>query len=150
MLRLFYYNFKTLSCDPDNYIKVKFKKDVVYSNGFNFVENGKLKNEYRKEVFLIQYENNRYMPNDKLTISKEKEIKIVFKSPMISTTNFFYDYYDPNVEYIISIDLSHFDSSKLQSSDSMFSGCISLEYIDFSYFNSQLLANVNNMFYNCN
>ena len=144
------YNFKTLSCDPDNYIKVKFKKDVVYSNGFNFVENGKLKNEYRKEVFLIQYENNRYMPNDKLTISKEKEIKIVFKSPMINTTNFFYDYYDPNVEHIISIDLSHFDSSKLQSSDSMFSGCISLEYIDFSNFNSQLLANINNMFYNCN
>ena len=83
------YNFKTLSCDPDNYIKVKFKKDVAYSNGFNFVENGKLKNEYRKEVFLIQYENNRYMPNDKLTISKEKEIKILFKSPMINTTNFF-------------------------------------------------------------
>ena len=48
-----YYNFTILRCDPDNYIKVKFKKDVSYPHGFSFVEYDKSENEYRTEVYSI-------------------------------------------------------------------------------------------------
>ena len=71
----------------------------------------------------------------------------MFNSTNNSTTKFLYDYLDPNVEHVISIDLSHFNSSLLESSDNMFSGCTSLESIDLSNFNAPLLKNTNNMFF---
>ena len=62
----------------------------------------------------------------------------------------FYDYFDPNVEQIISIDFSHFNSSLLESAESMFYGCTSLETINLSNFNAPLLEKMNNMFFHCN
>ena len=144
------YNFETLSCDPDNYIKLKFKEDVNYPYGFSFIQNNQKQNEFRTEIYLIQYDHIRYKQNEALNISKDKDVKIVFNSLISTTTKFFYDYYDPNVEYIISMDLSHFNSSLLESSDSMFSGCTSLESIDLVNFNAPLLTNMNNMFFQCN
>lgn len=89
---------------------------------------------------MIQYEHNRYKPNEALIISKDKKIKIVFNSTIQRATKFFYDYYDSNVKHIISIDLSHFNSSLLESSESMFYGCISLESINLANFNAPLLV----------
>ena len=56
-----------------------------------------------------------------LVVPKDKEVKIVFNSVLSSTTKFFYDNLEPNAEHIESIDLSHFNSSLLESADSMFS-----------------------------
>ena len=144
------YNFETLCCDPDNYIIVKFKEDISYPYGFSFVEYDQSQNEYRSEIYLIIKDHDRFKPNEALNISKGEEIKIIFNSSITSTAKFFYDYYDPNVEHIISIDLSHFNSSLLELSEYMFYGCVSLESIDLSNFNAPLLENMNNMFFHCN
>ena len=142
------YDFEKLRCDPDNYIAIKFKNDVYYPNGFGFVDE-QTQNEYRKGIYFIKYNKIRHSSNESLIIPKGKEVRIVFNSTINSTTKFFYDYLDPNVEHIISIDLSHFNSSLLESSDNMFSGCTSLESIDLSNFNAPLLKNTNNMFFHC-
>ena len=97
--------------DLDNYIKVKYKKDVTYSYGFSIIEYDKSENQYRSDIYLINNNNTSYNPNEALTIKENTEIIIGFNSTLKSLAKFFYDYYDPNVEYISSIDLTHFDSS---------------------------------------
>ena len=114
------YNIETTSCDPDNYIKVKYKKDVTYSYGFSIIEYDKSENQYRPDIYLINNNNKRYKPNEALIIEKNIEIKILYNSKLKSLEKFFYDYYDPNVEYISSIDLTHFDSSSIESLESAF------------------------------
>ena len=111
-------------------IAIKFKNDVYYPNGFGFVDE-QTQNEYRKGIYFIKYNKIRHSSNESLIIPKGKEVRIVFNSTINSTTKFFYDYLDPNVEHIISIDLSHFNSSLLESSDNMFSGCTSLNQLTF-------------------
>ena len=59
------------------------------------------------------------------------------------------DYYDPNVKYISSKNLTHFDSSLVESLESTFYGCISLESIDLSTFTSPTLTNMSQTFFNC-
>ena len=54
------YNIETTSCDPDNYIKVKYKKDVTYSYGFSIIEYDKSENQYRPDIYLINNNNKRY------------------------------------------------------------------------------------------
>ena len=54
------YNLETSSCDPDNYIKVKYKKDVTYSYGFSIIEYDKSENQYRPDIYLINNNNKRY------------------------------------------------------------------------------------------
>ena len=143
------YNFELLRCDPDNYFRVKFKNEVKYPYGFGFVEYDQSPNEFRTEIYFIKYKHDKYKPDESLIIPKDEEIRIVFNSSLTNTTKFFYDYLDQNVEHIILIDLSHFNSSILESADRMFSGCTSLEYIDMSNFNAPLIKNMSNMFFHC-
>ena len=135
--------------DPDNYIKVKYKKDVTYSYGFSKIEYDKSENKYRSDIYLINNNNTSYKPNETLIIKENTEIKIVFNSTLKSLAKFFYDYYDPNVEYISSIDLTHFDSSLIESLESTFYGCISLESIDLSKFAAPSLTNMAQTFFHC-
>ena len=101
--------------DLDNYIKVKYKKDVTYSHDFSIIEYDKSENQYRSDIYLINNNNTSYNPNEALTIKENTEIIIGFNSTLKSLAKFFYDYYDPNVEYISSIDLTHFNSSLIES-----------------------------------
>ena len=104
------YNLETSSCDTNNYIKVKYTKDVTYSYGFNIIEYDKSENQYRSYIYLINSNNKRYKPNETLII-KEYKNKNIFKFIIHNFRKFFYDYYESNVENIISIDLTNFDSS---------------------------------------
>ena len=115
-------------------IKVKYKKEVTYPYGFSINEHDKSENQYRKDIYLINKKSKRYKPNENLTIEENTEIKIVFNSTIKSLAKFFYVYYDPNAEYISSIDFTYFDSSSLESLESTFYGCDSLESIDLSTF----------------
>jgi hypothetical protein len=54
---------------------------------------------------------------------------------------------DPNCLNIISIDLSHFNASLVNSANNMFYGCSSLEYLDISNFRPINLINQSNAFY---
>ena len=114
-----------------------------------FVEYEQSPNEFRTGIYFIKYKHDKYKPDESLIIPKDEEIRIVFNSSLTNTTKFFYDYLDQNVEHIILIDLSHFNSSILESADRMFSGCTSLEYIDMSNFNAPLIKNMSNMFFHC-
>ena len=132
-----------------NYIRVKFINSVSYTKGFGFDEYYQAPNEYRRGIDLIQINGKSYKPNEALTISKNSEIKIIFNYTQTNLTNFFHSYYDPNVEEIISIDLSHFDSSLLEASEGLFYGCISLQSIDLTNFTAPLLTNMDKMFFSC-
>ena len=77
-------------------------------------------------------------------------MKLYFSKKVLSLKKFFYDYSEPNVEYISSINLTYFDSSSLESLESTFYGCISLESIDLSTFNAPFLTNMAKTFFHCN
>ena len=144
------YNIKINDCVfGDNYIKVRFKKEVIYPDGFGFVEYDKSENEYRKDIDSIKLNQDNFQKNETLTIPEGSEIKIYFNYPVTSLEKFFYDYYDPNVEFILSVDLSHFNISLLESTEGMFYGCTSLESIDLSNFDAPLIKNMHNMFFHC-
>ena len=134
---------------PENYIIVKYKEKVTYPYGFSIVEYDKSENKYRKDIYLISKRVKRYKPSETLTIEENEEIKIVFNSTTKSLSKFFYDYYEPNVIYISSIDLTHFDSSSIGNLESTFSGCISAESIDLSTFTAPFLTNMTQTFFNC-
>ena len=72
-----------------------------------------------------------------------------FTSPVTSMEKFFAQENDNNMANVVSIDLSHFDSSSIENMGSMFSGCSSLESIDLSKFDTTKVINMANMFEGC-
>ena len=116
------------SCAQANYIVAKFNKDVSYPYGFGYIEYDKSPNKYRSEIYLIRNENN---------------------STLANLTKFFYFYDDPNVEYLQSLNFAFFNSSLLESMDSTFYGCTSLESIYLTNFEAPLLTNMNSTFFHC-
>ena len=68
--------------------------------------------------------------------NKQLDAKFVF--PIESLDNFFKD--DANMDKLISLDLSNFDSSKISSIDNLFNGLNSLKYIDISNFGESLTS----------
>ena len=140
---------ETSSCSPSNYIIAKFNKEVNYPYGFGYIEYDKTENQYRNESYLVKYKGKTYKSDEALQIEVNSEVDIIFNSTLTSLKRFFYSYYDPNVENIISLDLTYFNSSLLESIDSAFSGCTSLEYINLSNFKAPLLTNMNSAFFHC-
>ena len=66
-----------------------------------------------------------------------------------SLSHFFYRECDENVINIISIDLSHFNTSLVRKIDYMFHGCESIEEIDFTNFNTSSVDDMGGLFYGC-
>ena len=54
-----------------------------------------------------------------------------------------------NLDNIISIDLSKFDSSQLVDMSEMFSGCTELKFINFTNFDVSNVEKMDQLFYNC-
>ena len=54
-----------------------------------------------------------------------------------------------NFDYILSIDLSNFNSSKVTNMQYMFSGCVGLKTIKFGNLDTSSVIYMNNMFFNC-
>ena len=144
-----YKETNTCSENINNYIKIKYNKDVSYPYGFGYIEYDKSPNKYRSEVVVIKTNKKIYQPDEALDILAKKEVEIYFNSSLVNLTKFFYYYDDPNVENIISINLEFFNSSLLESMESAFSGCTSLESIDLTNFKAPLLTNMNNAFFHC-
>ena len=125
-------------CYTSNYIIVKYKAQTKYENGFQ--------NEYKKDIKYIINGDLILGPNDALTIDANTEIEIHFSEPIKTLDKFFYDSGSFN---IISVDLSHFDSSLLESFEWMFGGCSSLEEINFSNFNTSKINSFQGIFSGC-
>ena len=128
--------------ENDNYIIAKYGTETTYGAD-------EFKNEYRQNVDHINYKDKEIDQTQQFTIEANTTIEIYFSETIKSLAKFFYDYYDPNVEYISSIDLTHFDSSSLESLESTFYGCISLESIDLSTFTAPSLTNMAQTFFHC-
>ena len=91
--------------------------------------NGISKSESTKEVLLENYFNN---------------ITIGFDDPIISCQNMFKD-----LDNIIEIDLSNFDTSKVTNMAFMFLNCIRLKKIYLWNINTSLVTSMFGMFKNC-
>ena len=82
--------------------------------------------------------NNYKFPEEKNTVI------IKWDSPLKSTSFMFY-----NMDIILFIDLSDFDTSKLTVMTSMFHGCLSLTSINFKNINTSLVTTMEDMFSSC-
>ena len=128
----------------DTYITIYFKEDVTYSSGFN--------NDYRSDInYIINTKDKTKQLNKETTlnINKDYGIEIHFGAKVTKLSDFFSKNYDENMQYLISVDFSNFDSSSLSYIDRLFLGCNSLKSIDFSNFNSSLVENMGSMFKDC-
>ena len=128
--------------EVENYIVIKYKENVEYSNGF--------KHNFRKNINIIEYEGQRYSDTDQLTISANKEIKVHILSD--NTTDFrmyFYTFHDKNADKMISLDFSNFDPSLITNINSMFAKCSSIENIIFSNVITSKLESMEQTFQGC-
>ena len=71
-------------------------------------------------------------------------IKIIFKKPITNTNCMFMD-----CNTLSSIDLSNFNTSRVNNMSNMFYNCFSLNNLNLSNFTNNNDINMSNMFYNC-
>ena len=76
--------------------------------------------------------------------NKEVEVSMKFSSPIHSLEKLFF-----NLENIIRVDLSNFDTSNLEIMNLTFSGCKNLESINFGENNIYKINSMNHLFQNC-
>ena len=125
----------------DNYMTVYFSQKTIYDSGFQ--------NEKRAEISSIKVGESQINPTGSLTIEKGHKIEIYFSSHVQSLEYFFARLIDPNVINIVSIDLSHFYSFDVTSTQFMLYECLNLESIDLSNFTPNSLTNMESMFEGC-
>ena len=68
---------------------------------------------------------------------------------MKSLEHYFSVVYDLNMDNIISVDFSSFDSSLVTDMNSLFLGCNSLQSVYFKNFIASSVNNMNLMFFGC-
>ena len=131
---------RKLEENNNNYIIVKYKAQTIYENGFQ--------NQCRQGIKYIINGNSTVGPKESLTIEANTEIQIHFSEPSTSLENFFGgDNIDRNVENIISIDFSHFNSSLLTNTGNMLYYCNSLEEVNFTNFDTSKVEDMMHMFF---
>ena len=133
-----------------NFIKECFRENVIYENDFNNIEENKA-NEYRNSFFHAFIEYEAFIPPKleyPLEIKSSSCIIIALNSSVESLAHFFDSEYDKNVENIISINFSYFNSSSSSLNDinSLFKRCKSLETVTFTNFNTSLVTNMSEVF----
>ena len=116
--------------EKSNYIICKYNTKGVYENGFL--------NEYRHNISYIKIGNSEFNPDENFIIEENTSIEIYFSETITSLRSFFtgIENIDKNAQKIISVDLSHFDSSLLENIESMFFYCYSLEEVNFENFDT--------------
>ena len=135
---------RNLENEHDNYIVLYYNSDCSYQYGF--------KNSYRSDIaYLINKENNnaKISISEKFNIHKDTEIVIYLNKQVKSLDHFFDAKYDRNMKYLVFVDLSNFDTSKVTTMSSMFYGCSSLKSLDLSNFDTSQVTTMYSMFYNC-
>ena len=135
------FNAETEMCESDNYITLYFNQDCYYENGF--------KNDNRNNINFINYDGSTVTDSTELNILAGTTLEMHFTSPVTSMEKFFAQENDNNMANVVSIDLSHFDSSSVENMGSMFSGCNLLGNIDLSNFDTTKVINMANMFEGC-
>ena len=84
----------------------------------------------------------------KITFQKDTEIQVHYG--IITDGSRLFSDIDYSIRRkIVSVDLSKFDSSNLETTSGMFFGCFSLKSIDFSNFDTSKVTDMQSMFFNC-
>ena len=112
-------------CESDNYIEVFYKEDSNY-NTFS--------NDYRYDISFLNYNDKTLLPSAELNILAGTKLQINFNTPITTLEKFFSQDEDENMNKVISIDFSNFDSSEIINMDSVFYGCSSLKNLNLSTF----------------
>ena len=91
--------------ESNNYIIIYFRENFIYPTG--------LYNSYREDISYIiktDDQNNKLNKTSFFSIDKEYGIEIHFDEKVTNLNNFFSIDYDMNMQYLISVDFSNFDS----------------------------------------
>ena len=144
-----YFNIYNTTCESSNFIVLYFGKETIYEKGF--IKNNNGKTIRGKEIDFIMNGNhlNKYKDTDKLIIGKGKKIEIYFKSGMKTLESYFSVTKDPNMENVVSMDLSYFNTSFITNMSSMFYGCHSMKSIDLYDIDTSSVIDMNSMFEDC-
>ena len=126
----------------DSYMIIYFKKDCEYRGFYNM---------YRRNIsYIINQENNvKLTSKTAFNIIKEFGIEIHFETEVKSLEYFFSKGLDKNMEYLISVDFTKFDSSLVTRMNNMFYGCNSLRSINLSNSDISKIESMELMFYGC-
>ena len=144
---IFPMSIKGQESTSNNYIIVKYSdevKNAKYANGFS-IDNI----PSRKGVNYIIKGNSRYKSNEFLSIGPGDSIEIHFNNEITSLEKFFNIIDDRICEYIIYVDLSHFNSSLVVNTREMFLGCQRIQKLIFTNFNTSSVTNMESMFFEC-
>ena len=93
---------------------------------------------------LINNKKQNYVYYEYNFEQEENEVKLVWYNKINDLGCGFYRC--SNITYV---DLSHFDSSNIESTAALFNGCLSLIYINFTNFNTSNCQDIHYMFKNC-
>ena len=107
-----------------------------------------LNNNYLEEINSLVLDDVYLSHNESILISAGSIMEIYFSSPL-NTLDHFFDSENINIasKYIISIDLTHFDYSNLNSINYLFKGCERLKSVDFPNFKE--ISGMEGLFQNC-
>ena len=132
------------SCIGANYITIYFGKDVEYTSFENDCRTGSIN-------YLINNDHNIKLSSKdtRLSIKKGSKFEIHFNYPLDSLEDYFSASFDPNMKYIVSVDLSNLDTSILTNMKSAFADCEQLESVDLYNFKGSSIINMNSLFSNC-
>ena len=129
--------------ENDNSIIIYFNQDYDYTYGFH--------NRYNKYFIINQKNNNKkYTSKELLPVNKEFGIEIHFNTTITSLISFFANDIDKNMENLVFIDFTFFNSILVSDIREMVYGCGSLKSIDFSNFNTSKITSMYLMFSECN
>ena len=116
--------------EQENFIIAYYNSDVTYNMGFLYEEKTEIPVSSRESISGIKREGSEKIKSktDTLAIPANSRVEIHFSQPITSLEKFFMassDYY--NTKYLVSVDLSHFNATKLTTFAGFLSGCTSLK-----------------------
>ena len=120
-------------------------KNIIYMKVIN-IQNRKIINAYFPDIIYLndiptEIDDYGYI---KSKGREENNVTLIWNDTLESCENLFKD-----LDNIIEIDLSKFDTSKVASMQSMFQGCENLKYINFHNINTSSVTNMSAMFGYC-
>ena len=135
---------RTLDEQTDNnYIIIQFNETATY-------DVGSLLHDYNIFISKIIDENGITIDKFKqFNVTKGTKLYVYFNGAIQILLNFFNPLYDANCKDLISVDLSHFDTSSVTYMIQMFYGCSSLQTLNLSNFVTSSVTNMHGMFYGC-
>ena len=129
-----------ISCKP-NYMIVYYGSDHSYKNGY---EKGDMDSKYREGINYLKYEDEIISPNKGFDIKAGSKLEIHFSYPIKNLENFFNATSDSSS--IISVNLSHFDCSKVENISYMFYKSSALLVLDMSNIDMKNIINSQDIF----